>query len=151
MPFVPIIGSQRPYRLPRHTRIARHYGHHRKLDYETIQRGQVMSIPLLLIVLMTVRMAPFIAILSGERVEFVCEAADNAFGGFLGPGAGDSEDGDVLLVFEAAIQLGPFVVFGYFAEERLLGGRSPEDLGSGVRSGCNEVLEGASGWEGVVS
>ncbi len=100
---------------------------------------------------MTVRVAPFVAILSGERVEFVCEAADNAFSGFFGPGAGDGEDGDVVFVFEAAIQLGPFVEFGYFAEERLLGGRSSEDLGSGVRSGCDEVLEGASGWKGVVS
>ena len=54
-------------------------------------------------------------------------------------------------MFEAAIQLGPLVEFGYFAEERLLGGRSSEDLGSGVRSGCDEVLEGAGGWRRVVS
>ena len=110
-----------------------------------------MSIPLLLVVFTTVRVAPFVAILSGERVKFVCETADNAFGGLLGPGAGDGENGDVAFVFEAAIQLGPFVEFGYFAGERLLGGRFSENLGSGVRSGCNEVLEGASGWEGVVS
>ena len=84
-------------------------------------------------------------------MEFVCEAADNAFGGFLGPSAGNGQDGDVVFVFEAAIQLGPFVEFGYFAEERLLGGRFSEHLGSGVRSRCDEVLEGASGWEGVVS
>lgn len=110
-----------------------------------------MSIPLLLVALTTVRVAPFVAILSTERVECVCEAVDDAFGAFLGPGAGDGEDGDVVFVFKAAVQLGPFVEFGYFAEERLLGGRFAEDLGSGVRSGCNEVLEGASGWEGVVS
>ena len=84
-------------------------------------------------------------------MECVCEAVDNAFSGFLGPGAGDGEDRDVVLVFEAAIQLGPFVVFGYLAEERLLGGRFSEDLGSGVRSCCNEIFEGASGWEVVVS
>ena len=62
-----------------------------------------MSISLLLVVFTTVWVAPFVAILSTERVECVCEAGDNAFGAFLGPGAGDSQDGDVVFVFEAAI------------------------------------------------
>ena len=110
-----------------------------------------MSISLLLVVLTTFRVAPFVAILSTERVECVCEVVDNAFSGFLGTGASDGEDGDEVLVLEAAIQLGPFVVFGYLAEERLLGGRFSEDLGSDVRSCCNELFEGASGWEVVVS
>ena len=110
-----------------------------------------MSVPLLLVALTTFRVAPFVAILSTERVECVCKAVDNAFSGFLGPGTGDGEDGDEVLVFEAAIKLGPFVVFGYLAEERLLGGVFPEDLGSDVRSCCNELFEGASGWEMVVS
>ena len=71
-----------------------------------------MSVPLLLVALTTFRVAPFVAILSTERVECVCKAVDNAFSGFLGPGTGDGEDGDEVLVFEAAIKLGPFVVFG---------------------------------------
>ena len=62
-----------------------------------------MGISLLLVVLTTVRVAPFVAVLSTERVECVCEAADDAFGAFLGPGAGDGQDGDIVFVFEAAV------------------------------------------------
>ena len=103
IPFVPIISSQRPDLLLGHTRIARHYRHYSILDHNTIQRGQLMSISLLLVVFTTVWVAPFVSVLSTERVECVCEAGDDAFGAFLGPGAGDCQDGDVVFVFEAAI------------------------------------------------
>ena len=62
---------------------------------------------------MTVRVAIFITVLRAERVESVCEAADYAFGFLSGAGARDGEDGDVSFVFELAVELGPFVVFGY--------------------------------------
>ena len=51
-------------------------------------------------------------------------------------------------MFELAVKLGPFVVFGYGAEERFFRGGFAEDLGAGVRAGADEILEGAGGWEG---
>ena len=65
---------------------------------------------------MAVWVAVFIAVLRAERVEGICQTVDDACGGFSGASAGDGEDGDVVLVFEAAVELGPFVIFGYFAE-----------------------------------
>lgn len=65
-----------------------------------------MGIPLFLVVFilnMTVRVAVIIAILRAERVECICEAVEYAFGCFLGAGAGNGEDGNVVFVFEAAV------------------------------------------------
>lgn len=95
-----------------------------------------------------VRVAEFIAVLCAEGVERVREAVDHAGGGFFGAGAGDGEDGDVGFVFEAAVELGPFVVVGYGAEEGFFGRGFAEDLGAGVGAGADEVLEGAGGWGG---
>ena len=62
---------------------------------------------------MAVRVAVFITVLRAEGVERVCEAVDDTGGGLFGAGARDGEDGDVSFVFELAVELGPFVVFGY--------------------------------------
>ena len=104
-----------------------------------------VALLLLLIVWMTVWVAVFIAVLSREGVEGGCETVYHACGGFVGAGAGDGEDGDVGFVFELAVELRPSVVFGYFAEEGLLGRPFAEDLGAGLGARADEVLEGAGG------
>lgn len=38
------------------------------------------------------------------------------------------------------------MVFGYFAEERFLGGPFAEDLDASLGASADEVLEGAGGW-----
>ena len=68
---------------------------------------------LIIVIRVAVWVPVFMTVLRAERVEGVCEAVEDTSGGFFGAGARDGEDGDVSFVFELAVELGPFVVFGY--------------------------------------
>lgn len=83
--------------------------------------------------------SPFVAVLAGEGVELVGEAADDAFDAFLAFGGGDGDDGDEVFVVHVGIGDGPFVILVDGLEEGFLGYCTAEDLVANARGGHYEI------------
>ena len=86
---------------------------------------------LLRVALLGFWVAPFLAVETGQLVELVGEATDDALGGFFGFGAYDGGHGDVGFVLEFPVGQGPFVVIADGAIDGLFWLCAAGDLAAG--------------------
>ncbi len=119
---VPIAHA--PHRFTRIPRIVRQEAHNGVCDNDSEDRREFVAVVLysLFFTLSALAVnAPHFAVLTAEIVQAVGAAADERGDGFALFGAGDGEDGDVLLVDEFGVLHGPFEVLLQGVMERLFG------------------------------
>lgn len=112
-----------PHRFARVARIVRQEANNGVCDDDSVNRREFMAIvlhPFVLTLSAVAVNAPHLAVLTAEIVKAVSAAADERGDGFALFGAGNGEDGDVLLVDEFGVLHGPFEVLLHGVVEGLL-------------------------------